>query len=137
MLGTLNLESGMNVEAEKTVLLGIDAEWAAAAEEGRDIERILAGWTDDAVLIPPGFPAVVGKGALREYVEGSLQIPGFKITWTSTDVHFSPDGQMAYMFGRNAVTMNGPNGVPVTDSGRAITIWRREPDGVWRCAVDM
>ncbi|MGH9900230.1 MAG: YybH family protein [Pyrinomonadaceae bacterium] len=127
----------MGLAAERTRLLRRDAEWAAAASEGLDIERVLSYWTDDAVVLPPGLPAVVGKAALRQYVEGSAQIPGFRITWASTDVSFSPDGNLAYMFSRNAVTMNAPDGSPATTEGRAVTIWRREQDGEWRCAVDI
>ncbi len=127
----------MDLAAERIRLLERDAEWASAASEGRDVERILSYWTEDAVALPPGLAAVVGKAALRQYVEGSLQIPGFKITWTSTDVTFSPDGNLAYMFCRNAVTMNAPDGTPTTTEGRGVTIWRREPDGEWRCAVEI
>jgi ketosteroid isomerase-like protein len=127
----------MNLAAEKTRLLRRDAEWSAVAAEGRDVDLILSYWTDDAVVFAPGLPAVAGKAALRDYVEGSMRIPGFRISWTSTDVTFSPDGKLAYMFSRNAVTMNAPDGTPHTTEGRAVTIWRQETDGEWRCAVDI
>jgi ketosteroid isomerase-like protein len=127
----------MDLDAEKARLLQRDAEWARVAREGRDIDRILSYWTDDAVLLPPAVPAIVGKIALRQYVESSLQIPGFQMTWSSADVVLSPDGNLAYMFSKNAVTVNGQDGAPVTMKGRAVTIWRREPDGDWRCAVDI
>ena len=127
----------MDLAAEKVRLLGRDAEWAALASEGADVDSIVSYWTDDAVMFPPDLPAVMGKPALRENVQGSLQIPGFSITWRSTEVALSPDGNLAYMFGENAVTMNGPDGKPTTIPGRGVTIWRREPDGEWRCAVDI
>ena len=127
----------MNLEDEKARLLQRDAEWARLAAEGRDVDRIVSYWSDDAVLLSPGMPAVIGSAALRDYVRTSLLIPGFTITWTSTDVTMSHDGTLAYMFGRNSMTMNGPDGAPVTTSGRAVTIWRRDGDGVWRCAVDI
>jgi ketosteroid isomerase-like protein len=130
-------EQPVNVAEEKKRLLRRDAEWATAASEGRDIERILSYWTEDAVVMPPGVPSIAGKPALRQYVTDSLRIPGFSFTWTSDDVTFSPDGQLAYMFSRNAVTVNGPEGAPMKMEGRAVTIWRREPDGEWRCAVDI
>jgi len=133
----MNVQSQAELAAEKALLLARDAEWALVASEGRDVERILSYWTDDAIVLPPGLPAVVGKAALRQYVQGSMQIPGFKITWTSRDVTFSPDQKLAYMFSDNAVTMDGPDQKPVTTRGRAITIWRREPDNEWRCAVDI
>ncbi len=119
----------MDLAAERTRLLRRDAEWSTAASKGRDVERILSYWTDDAIVLPPGLPAVVGKAALRQYVEGSMQIPGFRISWTSTDVTFSPDGNLAYMLSSNAVTMDAPDGTPTTTKGRAVTIWRRELDG--------
>jgi ketosteroid isomerase-like protein len=127
----------MDFAAERILLLQRDAEWARAAFEARDIELALSYWTDDAVVIPPGLPPVAGKSALRQYVEDSLKIPGFRITWTSTDATFSPDGNLAYLFSRNVVNLNAPDGTPTTTVGRAVTIWRREPDGQWRCAVDI
>jgi uncharacterized protein (TIGR02246 family) len=127
----------MDLETEKARLLQRDAQWASAASEGQDVELILSYWTEDAVMLPPGQPAIVGKEALRRYVQASLRIPGFMITWTSTDVNFSPDANLAYMFSRNAVTLKGPDGTPITTEGRAVTIWRRESDGEWRCAVDI
>lgn len=127
----------MEFALEKDRILKRDAAWSLAASEGRDVELMLSFWTDEAVVIPPGMPAIVGKPALRQYVQASLQIPGFKISWTSTDVTFSPDGNLAYIFSDNAVTMNDAEGSPQTTLGRAVTIWRRESDGEWRCAVDI
>lgn len=118
-------------------LLKRDADWASAASQGRDVDLILSYWTDDATVIAPAFPPFVGKAALRAYVEGSFKIPGFRISWTSTSVEFSPDFQLAYMFSDNAVSMDGPDGAPTTILGRAVTIWRREADGQWRSAVDI
>ena len=127
----------MDLDAEKARLLRRDAEWARVACEGSDIDRILSYWTDDAVVLPPVVPTIVGKTALRQYLASSLQVPGFQITWSSSDVVLSPDGNLAYMFSKNAVTLNGQDGTPVTMNGRAVTIWRREPDCEWRCAVDI
>lgn len=118
-------------------LLERDREWSAAAAAGRDVEYILSFWTDDAVVLAPGLPPLRGKDALRAFVLQSLSIPGFKISWTSTDVVFSADQTLAYMFSNNAVTMNAADGKPATTQGRAVTIWKREQDGEWRCAVDI
>ena len=126
-----------DIDAEKAHLVWRDAEWALAASEGRDVERILSFWIDDAVVLPPDLPPIIGKAALRQYVESSLQVPGFRITWSTDEAVLSPDGQLAYLVGNNAVTMNDPTGAPVTTKGRAVTIWQRGTDGEWRCAVDI
>jgi ketosteroid isomerase-like protein len=127
----------MNLAAERTKLLERDAEWAALASEAQDVEAILSYWTDDAKVIPPELPVVEGKDAIRGFVEQSLQIPGFHINWSSSAAGFSPDGNLAYLTGTNSVTMDGPDGTPIKSVGRVVTIWRKEPDGEWRCAVDI
>ena len=127
----------MDLERESQRLLERDAEWAALSSAGQDVERILSFWTDDAVVYPPGMPTVSGKAALRSYVQGALAMPGFHITWSSSEASLSPDAQLAYVLSTNAVTMPGPAGQLVTTRGRGITVWRREPDGQWRCAVDI
>ena len=127
----------MDLEHERQRLLQRDAEWAALASEGREIERMISYWTDDARVYPPGLPVVSGKAALRQYVENALAIPGFHITWTSSEASLSPDGQLAFVLSMNAVTLPGPDGRLVTAHGRAVTVWRREPGGDWQCAVDI
>jgi ketosteroid isomerase-like protein len=127
----------MDLERERKRLLERDAEWAALSSKSQDVDGILSFWTDDARVFAPGLPAFSGKAALRQYVEGALAIPGFHITWTTSEASLSPDGQLAYLLSTNAVTMAGPQGQPVTSSGRAVTVWRRESDGNWRCAVDI
>lgn len=129
--------STFDVAADRVSLLKRDAEWADAASNGKDVEKIISYWTDDALVVPPGQPVVEGKAAIRAFVADSLKIPGFKIHWVSKEVSFSPDGQLAYMRGTNETTVPGPDGKLMTIPGRSVTVWRREPDGQWRCAVDI
>lgn len=113
-----------------------DAEWSAAAA-GKDVEKILSFWSNDALVMPPGQPALEGKAALRSFVTDSLKMPGFRIHWKSEKVDFSPDRKLAYMRGTNEMTVPGPDGAPTALPGRGITIWRHESDGQWRCVVDI
>jgi ketosteroid isomerase-like protein len=126
-----------DAKAEEAKLLARDAEWSAAAAAGKDVEKIASYWTDDALVLPPGQPAVEGKAALRAFVADSLKIPGFQVRWKSEKVVFSPDGRLAYMRSTNETTVPGPDGAPRTLPGRGATVWRVEADGQWRCAVDV
>jgi ketosteroid isomerase-like protein len=45
----------MDLEHERRCLLQRDAEWAALASAGQDIDRMLSFWTDDARVLPPGL----------------------------------------------------------------------------------
>ena len=127
----------MDVATHRAELEERDTAWSALASSGGDIDEILEFWTDDAIVIPPGMPPVVGKEALRDYVLGSLAIPGFRISWTTGDIDVSADGTMAWIRGENLVEMTGEEGQPMAFPGRVITVWRREADGAWRCCADV
>jgi len=130
-------QRGFDPAAEQTKLLRRDAEWADLASAGKDVEKIVSYWSDDAVLIFPGQPVLEGKAAIRAYVTESLNTPGFKIHWVSEKPTFSPDGKLAYMRGKDELTVPGQNDAPVTLHLRGISIWRLDADGQWRCVVDI
>jgi ketosteroid isomerase-like protein len=112
-------EDLMNLEHERQRVLQRDAEWAALASAGQDVDGVLAFWTEDAQVFPPGLPVVKGKVALRGYVEGALAIPGFTITWSTSEATLSPDGQLAYLVSANVVTAQS-DGRLRTTRGRAM-----------------
>ena len=119
----------------RSEILRLDAEWSRAAQR-RDVDKVLYYWADDAVVLPPGSPAVVGKTAIRDFVVKSFQAPGFSISWKTTDVAVSEAGDLAYATGTNRVTFRGADGREVSVNGKAVTVWRR--DGArWKCVVDV
>ena len=120
---------------ERERVMDTSREWAAATATG-DLERALAYWTDDAIVLPPDQPAVVGKAAIRAFVQSAASLPGFSITWQPELAVVSVDGDMAYMIERNQTTVADPTGALQTHFGKAVTIWRKQSDGAWRCVVD-
>jgi ketosteroid isomerase-like protein len=126
-----------DANVESAALLRRDADWANLATAGKDVDKIVSYWTDDAVVMEPGQPAVEGKAAIRAFVASSLQSPVFKIHWVSEKPTFSPDGKMAYMRGANEMTVPGSKGEPVTMHLQGYSVWRKDVDGQWRCAVDI
>ncbi len=117
-------------------IMRLDAEWSQAAQN-RDVDRIVSFWADDAIVFPPGTPAVAGRAAIREFVVKSFQTPGFSISWKTTTVAVSCNGDIAYTTGTNRVTFSAPDGKHVTVEGKAVAVWRREKDGGWKCVIDI
>jgi uncharacterized protein (TIGR02246 family) len=117
-------------------VLRLDAEWSEAARR-RDVERILSFWAEDAIVFPPGSPAIAGKEAIREYVLKSFQVPGFGISWRTTSVKVSQSADLAYATGTNRVTFDGPDGKPVVIEGKAVTVWRKDRNAEWKCVIDI
>lgn len=126
-----------NVERDKEALLRVDREWAAAAAEGKNVERIVSFWSDDATVFPAGAPIVQGKPAIRAFVQESLATPGFHISWRSDHASVSADGTLGYTTGTNALTVPGPDGKLMTVTGRGVAVWRRLPGGEWKCVIDI
>jgi ketosteroid isomerase-like protein len=124
-------------QAEGKKLLTRDAEWADAASAGRDVDKTVSYWSEDAVIIPQGQKTIEGRAAIRAFVDGSFHTPGFHIHWTSEKPLFSPDGKFAYLRSTTETTVPGPNGTTVTFPSRGLTVWRVDLDGEWRCVVDI
>jgi ketosteroid isomerase-like protein len=130
-------QPAFDAAAEAVKLSQWDAEWSKVSQEGKDVEKIVSYWSDDATVIVTGRPTYKGKVAIRDMITASLKIPGFQIHWVSEKPEFSPEGKMAYMLGEVVTTAPGANGALATTHARSMTIWRRNGDGVWRCVVDI
>ncbi len=126
----------VDLEAERRVILAQDEAWAAAAA-AKDLERTLAYWTDDATLMPPDMPALKGRDAIRQYVAAGFQAPGFSVSWKAQEVDVAGDGAIAYEIASNQFTIADSRGAVHTTHGKGVTVWRKDPDGVWRCVVDV
>src|SRR5918993_423349 len=64
----------------------------------------LSFWSDDAIVMPPGLPAVVGKAAIRDFLQQTSAIPGFSITWEPEQATVANDADLGFMVERNRVT---------------------------------
>lgn len=124
-------------ENERALIIETDKQWAAAVAEGRDVDHIISFWSDDAKIFAPGMPLIEGKAAIRQFVQNSLATPGFSIRWNTTEVVVSRDGSLAYATGTNQTTLNDSQGKKVTIIGKAVTVWRKDSLGAWKCIIDI
>ncbi len=118
-----------------STLMKTSREWAKAAGS-RDIERILSYWADDAIVLEPDQHALFGKAAIRGMVEASMKIPKFSVTWGPETGVISKDGTMGYLIEHNRITVADSTGKVHTQFGKAVTIWRKDANGAWKCVVD-
>ena len=125
----------LDLEAEKTALMQVSRDWAATVSSG-NVDSMVSYWADDAVVMPPGEAALVGKEAIRGYVTGMLAMPGFAIAWEPEQAEISTSGDMGYLIERNSASFTDSTGTRQTQLGKAITIWRKNAQGQWKCVVD-
>ncbi len=126
----------VNLSDEEAAIRRTDADWLAAAAS-HDLNRVLPFWADDATILVPGKPPIVGKEPIRKYVSEWFAKPGFSITWKTEKVEVSQSGDLAYSTGTDRISLNGPDGKSLTEEGRGVTIWKKQTDGSWRCVLDV
>lgn len=126
----------VDTEKEGEKLMRLSREWSKSAGTG-DIDKTLSYWSEDAVFISPGQPTLSGKEELRKMVEGMSEIPGFSISWEPVSVSVSESGDMAYMIEKNTMSFSDSLGNPVTTTGRAVTVWKKNENGDWKNVVEI
>lgn len=124
-----------DLEAERRAILAADQAWLAAAQTD-NVDSILSFWTEDARVIAPGQPPFIGRPAIRQMLVEAAALPGFSVSWHTTDVVVAPSGDIAYSFGTNVFTVPGAAGRVDTLHGQGVVLWRKGQDGRWRSAVD-
>jgi len=102
------------------------------AFESSDLTAWVDSYTEDAIIVGPGVPALEGRSAFLEAVP-QISISSMEIVADST----LGAGDFAATLGR-ATWASGPKGsdAPIVRR-RFLMVWRREPDGRWRIAREM
>jgi ketosteroid isomerase-like protein len=108
----------------------------AAALLAGDGPTMLTVYSDDAIVMPPGSPALRGRAEYTKWNDGMLA--GFKFTearFTTADL--TVEGPYAIETGSYAMTMKPPAGRAVPDTGKYLAIWKQQPGGEWRMVRDI
>jgi ketosteroid isomerase-like protein len=129
-------EKKIDTKAEGEKLMQVSREWSQSASTD-NIEKTMSYWADSAIFLSAGQPVLNGKKEIREMVERSGKIPGFRISWEPVSVSVSQSGDMAYLIEQNQVTVNDTSGKPVTKYGKAVTIWKKDANGAWKNVVEV
>ena len=130
------LEKPSGTGSVEQLLHDLDAQWAKAAA-AKDVERTIAYYSDDAIVLPPNATSATSKESIRKTWKDMLASPGLVITWESKKVKLGKSGEMAWVRGTYELTMNDASGKPANDRGKYLEVWERQSDGNWKCAADM
>ena len=132
----LSCTQHVDTKAEGEKLMQLSREWSQSAAT-QNLEKTVSYWADDAVVMSPGQPSLKGKSAIRQMVEESYKIPGFRISWEPQSVEVSKSGDLAYMIEHSQISVNDSSGKTITDHYRGVTVWKKQTDGTWKNVVDI
>ncbi len=121
--------------AREDVLIQADKDFAKAAAE-RGAEGFLSFFADDAAILPKNGAPITGKEALTKAFRDTWAQPGYSLQWTPLEAEMASGSDIGYTYGsyeRKRVV----DGKPLVETGKYVTIWRRQRDGKWKVIVDM
>ena len=125
-----------NTRAEdERALRDSDAQWSKAAG-AKNVEQFVSFFADDSSELPPNAPMVTGKEAIRKWASELMAQPGIAVSWQPTKVEVSRTGDIGYELITYQLTVNNPKGKPVTDHGKGLTVWEKQPSGSWKVVAD-
>jgi uncharacterized protein (TIGR02246 family) len=120
---------------DKEAIAAIEERTRAAYAAG-DADAVAAQYTEDAILMRPNSPTLVGRKAIAE--GHRPWFANFRAELTHEVDEIEAIGDQAYMRGRFVVVATPKQGgAPVRLQGKSLSIVQRGPDGVWRFARDI
>lgn len=107
--------------------------WAALEVDG-DLDAWLELVAEDAVLQPPGEPAVEGKSAIRAYASRLFELPIVRMEPGSLTTWVSESADLACIFGGLDMALEDESGRE-EQRIECLAVWRKV-DGRWKVAVN-
>jgi ketosteroid isomerase-like protein len=101
----------------------------------RDADALTALWEDNAVLLQPGTPAIVGKAAFHDFMKQALaKSPSVKVVRYLPDIRdIQVAGNVAYEWGYfEAAQKSSEQEAPHSARAKLLRVMRRQPDGSWK-----
>jgi len=121
-------EPVVDVEADIAAIESLTNQVMNAWNEG-DFEAFMATIADDAVHMPPGYPILIGKEAIRNwYTFGKIS---FDVTISSDEIEICGDWAIQRATWKGS-WIRKDSGETTQFESKDIYIYRKQPDGSWK-----
>jgi len=118
---------------EVAFLFDLEAKFAADTAKGGG--AAFAKWfADDAVTLSNGQAPVIGKAAIA--ADTNWSAADYQLLWTPEGGRMSPAGDMGFTWGHYEGHFKKRDGSAGVTTGRYMTVWKKQPDGSWKVALD-
>ncbi len=118
----------------REAIQSISVKFVEAMNRG-DAAGVASFYNEDAKLLAPNNPMVIGKQAIQEFWQGGMEMGMRDLTLETMDLDYS--GDLACDVGVYTFNTQPEGGQILKDEGKYIEIWKKQADGSWKLAVDM
>lgn len=122
-----------NLTPEILTLFELEGRFSQAVAKGGG--KAFAEWfADDAVTLNNGRAPVLGRTSIAR--DAQWKAADYQLTWIPEGAQMGPSNDMGFTWGHYEGHSKDKAGQPVLTSGRYITVWRKQPSGQWKVALD-
>ncbi len=101
-----------------------------------DPAGMVSFYTDDVVGLSADSPLVQGKENMLKVFDEMAKRGNPRISWTPAKIEVARSGDLAYSWGTGEYTVADAKGKDTTNPVKYVSIWKKQPDGAWKIAVD-
>ncbi len=114
-----------DVAGVKQALATVEAGWNQAFHT-KNIDGLVAPYSNEAVLVLPGLPAQVGTAAIRKTYAEAFKDPNFDVTLASDRVEVAGSGDLAFTQGHLTLNATDPKTKkPMSETGSYVTVFEK------------
>lgn len=125
--------NAVDLEAARAAILEADR---AFSESAGSVGGFVSFFAPEARLLTPDGPQANGVAAIQEAYSELASLPGFSLSWQANFAEVATSGDLGFSVGTFVMNMDGPDGNPVTRTGKYGTVWAKQDDGEWRVVLD-
>ena len=101
-----------------------------------DVTAAASYYAENAVILVSNMPMVKGRADIEKTMRGWME-SGMKMKeFTTTTISVEGAGDFAIQLGRYFQTFE-MGGKVIADTGKFVTVWRKQVDGSWKMAYDI
>jgi ketosteroid isomerase-like protein len=131
----LGCSQAIDVGVERTKLLETDSEFAKMSVDQGTTAAFNAYLADNALQLPEGLNAVVGKANILDGMRKSEDL--YTLEWRPSDGGVSKSGDLGWTWGEYTLDYLSKGNNEAAVHGKYLTIWKRQDNGDWKAIVDM
>ncbi|HKZ52650.1 MAG TPA: SgcJ/EcaC family oxidoreductase [Candidatus Acidoferrales bacterium] len=124
----------VSIADERTAIRNAERE-AVNAANAKEVERWVGVFAASATVIPPNRSVLTGKEAIQEWGAKLFESPGFALKFENETIEVSAAADLAYALTRYERTLHDKAGKPAAETGNWVAVWKKQPDGSWKCVV--
>jgi ketosteroid isomerase-like protein len=121
--------------ADEAAIRANSIAWSNATES-KDVDKAVSFYAPDAVVFDDGGPITSDPAKIRAGYQGLADDKNGTLAWKTTKVEVARSGDLAYEYGAYHHDVKGKNGKVTTYTGKYVIVWKKQPDGSWKVAID-